>query len=158
MGQQPCKTLHRKQASASSSGLGDKAKNKMVGKVMRDSWRSSLSSPFKDTVFPPLAASLLRLSLSLSLSLPPDASQHRHTGAQAHTHTRIQQKSWRFSRRPWPTPLHSPLIFLSCEEDDDRVSEASRCGGGSRDKGENNGFFSLALMRCPERSINKGEW
>jgi hypothetical protein len=151
MGQQPCKTLHRKQASASSSGLGDKAKNKMVGKVMRDSW-SSLSSPFKDGLSPSCSPP------SSSLSLPPDASQHRHTGAQAHTHTRIQQKSWRFSRRPWPTPLHSPLIFPSCEEDDGRVSEASRCGGGSRDKGENNGFFSLALMRCPERSINKGEW
>jgi hypothetical protein len=88
MGQQPCKTLHRKQASASSSGLGDKAKNKMVGKVMRDSW-SSLSFPFKDTVFPPLAASLLRLSLSLSLC----PLTRLNTGTQAHKHIRTRASS-----------------------------------------------------------------
>jgi hypothetical protein len=125
----------------------------MVGKVMRDSWRGSLSFPFKDTVFPPLAAPLLRLSLS------PDTSQHRRTGAQAHTHTRIQQKSLAFLAAVLAYHRCIPLSPLppACEDDDGRVSEASRCGGGSRDKGENNGFLSLALMRCPERSINKGE-
>uniref|UniRef100_J3MTZ9 Uncharacterized protein n=1 Tax=Oryza brachyantha TaxID=4533 RepID=J3MTZ9_ORYBR len=34
---------------SSSSWLGDKTKNKMVGKVIRDSWKDNLSFPFKDT-------------------------------------------------------------------------------------------------------------
>jgi hypothetical protein len=49
-----------RQASSGCSGLGDKTENKMVGKVMRDSWRESLSFPFKDTA-----------ALSRPLSPPP---------------------------------------------------------------------------------------
>jgi hypothetical protein len=48
----PCdNALHRgKQAGLSPPlWLGDKIENKMVGKVMRDSWKDRLSFPFKDT-------------------------------------------------------------------------------------------------------------
>ena len=127
---------------------GDKTENKMVGKVMRDSWRDSLSFPFKDT------ASLSR-PLSPPLPSPPDASPP----AQARP---AEILAFLAALPPCPPGAQRPqLVSCDCEDEDDggRVSEASmfpsacgcpRSAGRRGDKG--NGFSGLALMGCPEQA------